>query len=56
MGNTSSTGSVSEHIAHASRTGVCALQSKGLKEVCYKYVCSFLLPVNCIFVTVKETM
>lgn len=37
MGNSSSSsgsgGSVSDHISHASKTGVCALQSKGLTQV-----------------------
>jgi Leucine-rich repeat (LRR) protein len=34
MGNSgSSSGSLSEHITHASKTGVCSLQSRDLKEV-----------------------
>lgn len=37
MGNSSSSsgsgGSVSDHISHASKTGVCALQSRGLTQV-----------------------
>lgn len=51
MGNSSSgsAGSLSEHVAHASRTGVCALQSRGLNEVDFIY---FLIYIYIYFIVI----